>query len=205
MSAIKSIYLASRSSQRRDLLTQMGINFEMLVLREGFDGEGGFDETPNERENPLEYARRVARIKVDAGWQLAERRQLLSYPVLAADTTVAIGDYILGKPANRENAIESLRRLSGRTHFVHTAVAVKTKGKLNETSSTTEVTFADLSDDDIRKYVAMGESYGRAGAYAIQGKASTFTISISGSYSGVVGLPVYETLQLLNSVGVKRS
>ena len=203
MSTFKTIYLASRSRQRRDLLTQMGINFEMLVLKEGFQGDGGFDETPLKAENPLDYVRRVARLKAETGWDLTVRRQLLSYPVLAADTSVALGDYIIGKPKDREDAVEMLRRLSGKKHIVHTAVAIKNKEVIKENVSSTEVTFSNLSDEVIRKYVATGESFDRAGAYAIQGKASIFTIKISGSYSGVVGLPVYETHQLLLSLGVK--
>ena len=203
MSAFKTIYLASRSSQRRDLLTQMGINFEMLVLKEGFQGDGGFDETPLEGEPPLDYVKRVARLKAETGWELTERRQLLSYPVLAADTSVALGDYIIGKPKDREDAIEILRRLSGKKHMVHTAVAIKNKEVIKESVASTEVIFSDLTDEAIRRYVATGESFGRAGAYAIQGKASIFTVKISGSYSGVVGLPVYETYQLLLSLGVK--
>lgn len=203
MSAFKTIYLASRSRQRRDLLTQMGVNFEMLVLKEGFQGDGGFDETPLKGELPLEYVKRVARLKAKTGWDLTKRRQLLSYPVLAADTSIALGDYIIGKPKDREDAVEILRRLSGKKHMVHTAVAIKNNEVMKESVASTEVIFSDLTDEVIRKYVATGESFGRAGAYAIQGKASIFTVKISGSYSGVVGLPVYETYQLLLSLGVK--
>ena len=202
MNTFKSIYLASRSTQRRDLLSQMGVNFETLVLREGYQGDGGFDETPEVSERPLAYVKRVAKIKAIAGWELSQRRQLLSYPVLAADTTVGLGDYILGKPKDQEDAVETIRKLAGKPHFVHTAVALKTGDGIFETFSSTEVTFAHLEDEEIRRYVALGESYGRAGAYAIQGKANIFTVKVSGSYSGVVGLPVFETFELLKSQGL---
>ncbi len=202
MNNFKSIYLASRSTQRRDLLSQMGVNFETLVLREGFQGDGGFDETPQIGERPLEYVKRVAKVKAMAGWELSQRRQLLTYPVLAADTSVGLGDYIIGKPKDQEDAVEIIRKLSGKSHSVHTAVALKKHDETYEAYSTTEVTFCHLEDEEIRRYVALGESYGRAGAYAIQGKANIFTVSISGSYSGVVGLPVYETFKLLKSHGL---
>ena len=203
MNPYKTIYLAYRSSQRRDLLTQMGVNFEMLVLREGYQGDGGFSEKPLLGEDTVDYVKRIAKIKAETGWELSMRRQLLSYPVLAADTTVALGKKIIGKPDDREHAIDILRNLCGKKHWVHTSVAVKTKDSINETISSTEITFADLSDENIRRYVSTGESFGRAGAYAIQGKAMIFTVCITGSYSGVVGLPVYETSQLLKSLEIK--
>lgn len=199
----RHIYLASRSARRRDILKQMGVSFEMLLLREGVGREADFNETPLEGESPASYAERVARLKAEAGWARLEQRRLLRYPVLAADTTVAIDNEILGKPTDREDAIAMLKRLSGSTHFVHSAVAVKYNDRLEETLSTTEVRIRTLEDDEIRRYVATGEPFDKAGAYGIQGRASIFIESISGSYSGVVGLPIFETARLLASFGLR--
>lgn len=199
----RHIYLASRSARRRDLLKQMGVSFEMLLLREGPGREADFNEAPEDNEPPLDYTARMARMKADAGWLRLEQRRLMRHPVLAADTTVALGNEILGKPVDREQAVAMLKRLSGSTHYVHSAVAVKYNDRLEEAMSTTEVRFRELADDEIRRYVATGEPFDKSGAYAIQGKASLFIEYISGSYSGVVGLPVYETSQLLASFGLR--
>ena len=199
----RHIYLASRSARRRDILKQMGVSFEMLLLREGPGREADFDETPLPGENPAKYASRIARLKAEAGWARLEQRRLLRYPVLAADTTVAIGDDILGKPADREDAVAMLKQLSGTRHFVHSAVAVKYNDRLEEALSTTEVRLRSLEDDEIRRYVATGEPFDKAGAYGIQGRASIFIEHISGSYSGVVGLPIFDTARLLGSFGLR--
>ena len=199
----KHIYLASRSARRRDILKQMGVSFEMLLLREGPGREVDFDEAVLPGESPDQYASRIARLKAESGWSRLEQRRLLRYPVLAADTTVAIGEDILGKPVDREDAVAMLKRLSGSTHYVHSAVAVKYNDRYEEALSTTEVRMRELEDDEIRRYVATGEPFDKAGAYGIQGRASIFIEHISGSYSGVVGLPIYETSRLLASFGLR--
>lgn len=197
----KHIYLASRSARRRDLLKQMGVNFEMLLLREGPGRGADFDEVQLPGEMPRDYVVRVARLKADAGWVRLEQRRLMRHPVLAADTTVALGNFILSKPVDREDAVAMLKQLSGSTHQVYTAVAVKFYDSVKETLSVTEVRLRELTDDEIRRYVSSGDPLDKAGAYGIQGKASMFIESINGSYSGVVGLPVFETAQLLGNFG----
>lgn len=197
----KHIYLASRSARRRDLLKQMGVNFEMLLLREGPGRSADFDEAQLPGEAPRDYVVRVSRLKADAGWLRLEQRRLMRHPVLAADTTVALGNAILAKPADREDAVAMLKQLSGSVHHVYTAVAVKFYDTLKEALSVTEVRFRALTDDEIRRYVASGDPLDKAGAYGIQGKASMFIESISGSYTGVVGLPMFETAQLLGQFG----
>ena len=197
----KHIYLASRSARRRDLLKQMGVNFEMLLLREGPGRGADFDEAQLPGETPRDYVVRVARLKADAGWERLEQRRLMRHPVLAADTTVALGNSILSKPTDREDAVAMLKQLSGSTHQVYTAVAVKFYDSVKETLSVTEVRIRELTDDEIRRYVSSGNPLDKAGAYGIQGKASMFIESINGSYSGVVGLPVFETAQLLGNFG----
>ncbi|HEX4985807.1 MAG TPA: Maf family protein [Burkholderiales bacterium] len=197
----KHIYLASRSARRRDLLKQMGVNFEMLLLREGPGRDADFDESQLGNELPRDYVVRVARLKAEAGWVRLEQRRLMRHPVLAGDTTVAIGDTILNKPRDREDAVAMLKRLSGTVHQVYTAVAVKFHETVHEALSTTEVRLRELTDDEIRRYVASGDPMDKAGAYGIQGKASMFIESINGSYSGVVGLPMFETSSLLAKLG----
>ena len=146
----KHIYLASRSARRRDILKQMGVSFEMLLLREGAGREADFDEAVLAGEDPAKYASRIARLKAEAGWARLEQRRLLRYPVLAADTAVAIGDDILGKPTDREDAVAMLKRLSGTTHYVHSAVAVKYNDRLEEA-------LRDLIDETLHEIA--GESY----------------------------------------------
>jgi septum formation protein len=199
----KHIYLASRSARRRELLKQMGINFEMLMLREGVGRDADFDESLLPGETPRDYVVRVARLKTDAGWLRLEQRRLIRHPVLAADTTVALGNAILAKPVDREDAVAMLKQLSGTVHQVYTAVAVKLHDSLQEALSITEVRFRELSDDEIRRYVATGDPMDKAGAYGIQGKAAMFIESINGSYTGVVGLPVFETARLLGHFGFR--
>jgi septum formation protein len=199
--AIRHIYLASRSSRRRELLKQIGIGFEVLLLREGPHRAADFDETPLPDESPRDYVLRVAEAKVEAGWARLGQRRLMRYPVLSGDTTVALGDRILGKPADRDEAIAFLRELSGKTHQVHSAVAVKFDNQLETAVSTTDVRFRELEEQEIRNYVAGGEPRDKAGGYAIQGRAAVFVVVLSGSYSGVMGLPLYETSQLLAKFG----
>jgi septum formation protein len=197
----KHIYLASRSARRRDLLKQMGVSFEMLLLREGVGRHADFDESQIGNESPRDYVVRVARLKAEAGWVRLEQRRLMRHPVLAGDTTVAFNDTILAKPQDREHAVAMLKQLSGTVHQVYTAVAVKFHDSLQEALSVTDVRLRVLSDDEIRRYVASGDPMDKAGAYGIQGKASIFIESINGSYSGVVGLPIFETSRLLAHFG----
>lgn len=199
----RHIYLASRSARRRDLLKQMGVNFEMLLLREGAGREADFDETPLSGETPRDYAIRLAKLKAEAGWTRLEQRRLMRHPVLAADTTVALGNEILAKPKDREDAVAMLKRLSGSTHFVYSSVCVKFNDRMEDAMSETTVRLKQLSDDEIRRYVATGEPFDKAGAYGIQGKAGMFIEHISGSYTGVMGLPVFETARLLSAFGYR--
>jgi septum formation protein len=197
----RHIYLASRSSRRRELLKQIGVSFEVLLLREGAQRTADFDETPLAGESPADYAVRVARIKAQAGWSRLEQRRLMRFPVLSADTAVALGGRIFGKPTDREEAGAFLRALSGQSHAVHTAVAIMFEGQLEVTLSSTQVHMRELDDQEIRQYVSSGEALDKAGAYAIQGRGSVFVRAINGSYSGVMGLPLYETYQLLAKFG----
>lgn len=197
----KRIYLASRSPRRRELLKQIGVSFEALLLREDVMRGPDLDEDQRPGETPADYVVRVARAKAEMGWFRVLQRRLLSCPVLAADTTVTVDGEIMGKPSSRENAMAMLRKLSGRRHEVHTAVAVCNQDALETRLSSTMVEFAELNDMEIKRYVASGEPMDKAGAYAIQGRAAMFVRSINGSFSGVVGLPLYETVQLLRQFG----
>lgn len=201
--ATRHIYLASRSSRRRELLKQIGVSFEVLLLREGPHRTADFDETPVAGEPPRDYALRLAEAKVEAGWARLGQRRLMRYPVLSGDTTVALGDKILGKPADREEAVSFLRQLSGKTHQVHSAIAVKFDNRVEVAVSTTDVQFREMEDQEIRQYVNGGEPLDKAGGYAIQGRAAVFVVSIAGSYSGVMGLPLYETSQILAKFGYR--
>jgi septum formation protein len=177
------------------------VNFEMLLLREGAGRDADFDESQIGNELPRDYVVRVARLKAEAGWLRLEQRRLMRHPVLAGDTTVAFNDAILAKPKDREDAVAMLKQLSGTVHQVYTAVSVKFHDSLQEALSVTDVRLRALSDDEIRRYVASGDPMDKAGAYGIQGKASMFIESINGSYSGVVGLPIFETSRLLAHFG----
>jgi septum formation protein len=199
----RHLYLASRSPRRREILTQMGVRFEMLLLREGAARAIDIDETPHAGEPPADYVVRVARTKADAGWTRVLQRGLYRMPVLSADTTVAAGVTILGKPVDRDDAVTMLARLSGTEHHVHTAVAMALDGRIEHRLSTTAVRFATLSMDTIRRYVASGEPMDKAGAYGIQGRAALFVEHIAGSHSGVMGLPIFETGALLAQFGVQ--
>ncbi len=191
------IYLASRSPRRRELLAQIGVRYHLLLFR-ARPGEGpDVDETPLPGELPATYVERVARAKAEVGWKRMQQRNLPLAPVLAADTTVALASRILGKPGSREEAAEMLAALSGSTHEVLTAIALKLHDDLESAVSRSEVRFKALSPEEIQKYVATGECDDKAGAYAIQGRAARFIVELHGSYSGVMGLPLYETAQLL--------
>ncbi len=195
------IYLASQSPRRRELLKQIGVRFEPLLLRSDLRRTVDVDETPHEGELPLDYVQRVCHDKADAGWKTLALRNLPPFPVLAADTTVTVDGRIIGKPENNEHAAEILRSLSGREHQVLTAVAVAYRERVEIRLSTTTITFDTLDDDRIRRYLLTKEAHDKAGAYGIQGYAGAFVKRIEGSYTGVMGLPLYETVELLKLFG----
>jgi septum formation protein len=197
------IYLASRSPRRRELLTQIGVKFEPLLFREGPRQDADTDEAVRAGEQPDDYVRRVTRLKAEAAWQrVVMRRGLQRKPVLAADTTVTLAGEILGKPVDRPDAERILRLLSGTQHRVLTAVSVAFEERYEIAVSESLVTFAVLDDERIGAYVQSGEPFDKAGAYAIQGRAGAFVERIEGSYSGVMGLPLYETAELLRKFGI---
>jgi len=201
--AEQKIYLASKSPRRRELLRQIGVEFEILMLREAPGLTEAVSEIPHPNEDPEVYVRRVAREKGEAGWQTVLERKLPFRPVLSADTTVSIDGKILGKPADADEAIKILQWLSGRTHEVLTAITVTAEGKMSEALSRSEVRFAHLDEPSLRAYCATKEPYDKAGAYGVQGLAAQFIEFISGSYSGIMGLPLFETARLLQKAGVK--
>ena len=200
--ADNKIYLASKSPRRRELLRQIGIDFELLLLRS--DGPRGADVTEEvlPGEAPLDYVARVAREKAAFAADLVVRRRMTPRPVLGADTTVTIDGAILGKPANAAEAIAMLNKLSGRTHQVLTAIAVHSADFTGQITQVSEVRFGVLSPAAISAYCATLEPYDKAGGYGIQGPAAQFIEHIAGSHSGIMGLPVYETVQLLRQAGL---
>jgi septum formation protein len=201
----RGIYLASRSPRRRELLAQIGVRYHLLLFRSRPDAPPDVDEAMVPGEAPAAYVERVARAKAEAGWKLLRLRNLPLAPVLAADTTVALEGRVLGKPADRKEAAEMLAALSGRRHEVLTAVALTRDDQLDSALSRSEVAFKKLSAEEIAQYVATGESDDKAGAYAIQGRAARFVMELHGSYSGVMGLPLYETSQLLEKLRDRRN
>ena len=200
----RGIYLASRSPRRRELLSQIGVRFHLLLFR-ARPGEGpDVDEISMPGELPDLYVERMARAKAEAGWRRMLQRNLPFAPVLAADTTVALERKIFEKPVDRRQAAEMLASLSGHTHEVLTAVALKQDDWMESALSRSEVRFKTLSAREIEQYVATGECDDKAGAYAIQGRAARFVIELRGSYSGVMGLPLYETAELLEKLAQRR-
>lgn len=197
------IYLASRSPRRRELLQQLGVRFEPLLFREGKRQDADTSEAVLPGEQPDEYVRRVTLLKAQAAWQrVVMRGGLQRKAVLAADTTVALAGEVLGKPADRAEAQRMLALLSGTQHRVLTAVAVQLESRVELVVSESHVNFATLDAGRIAAYVATGEPFDKAGAYAIQGRAAAFIERLEGSYSGVMGLPLYETANLLRLFGV---
>ncbi len=196
----RGIYLASRSPRRRELLTQIGVRYSLLLFRSRPESKEEVNEDPLEGEAPAVYVERVARAKAESGWRRMMQRNLPQAPVLAADTTVALAGRIFGKPASRDEAAQMLAALSGTRHEVLTAVALAQGDWLESALQVSEVEFKKLGDDEIRQYVATGECDDTAGAYAIQGRAARFIVDMRGSYSGVMGLPLYETCQLLDKL-----
>lgn len=191
------IYLASQSPRRRQLLDQLGVRHELLLPDAGEDAEAL--EALQGREAPARYVQRVTALKLDAALERRAKRGLPPAPVLCADTTVALGRAIFGKPADAAEAARMLTALSGKTHRVLTAIAIGQGGRRRAALSESTVTFAKLTRARIAEYVAGGEPMGKAGAYAVQGAAAAFIARIAGSYSGIMGLPMYETAQLLRA------
>ena len=194
------LYLASQSPRRQELLTQVGISFDVLDVN--------IDESVKENESAQNYVIRLAQEKALAGWKLVN---LETSTVLGSDTSVVINGQILGKPENRDDAKRMLGLLSGNPHQVMTAVALAAPApnniqseqyELTSVISVSDVTFKVLSDSEIEQYVESGECDDKAGSYAIQGLAAAFITHLSGSYSGVMGLPLFETVQLLNNAGI---
>ena len=188
------IFLASGSPRRRELLRQIGVAFQVVGVE--------LDETARADEAPAAYVARLAEAKAAAGWQRS--RSLGSAPVLAADTAVVLDGKILGKPRDMKDAIGMLLALSSRTHEVLTAVAVRTAARTQLKVSRSLVSFRAIEAAEARDYWASGEPCDKAGAYAIQGYAAVFIADLQGSYSGVMGLPLFETAELLEAAGIGR-
>ena len=202
MNPTPRIYLASKSPRRRDLLRQIGVNFDVLTFRAGERGEDAdVDETPLPGEAVERYVERLALAKAQAGMRRVLWRKLLPHPVLAADTTLEVDGEIVGKPHDAAEAHAILERLSGRRHRVLTAVAMSDGERTRSRLSVSEVAFRSLREHDIRRYIATGEPFDKAGAYGIQGHAAIFIEEIRGSYSGIMGLPLFETAALLEIFG----
>ena len=197
----KFVYLASQSPRRRQLLEQLGVAYELLLPDDSEDAEALEVVLPNEA--PRAYVQRVTQLKLDAALARMKKRQLPIAPVLCSDTTVALGKTILGKPESNQDAQRMLRTLSGQTHRVLTAVTLGTSRQREQALSMSTVRFADMTTAQIKSYADSGEPMGKAGAYAVQGRAAAYIAHISGSYSGIMGLPMFETAQLLRAFGFK--
>ena len=195
------VYLASKSPRREELLRQLGIDFSSVRVREAPGRDRDVEEGARDAEPPLHYVERIARTKAVVGWQRILQRGLPPRPVLGADTEVVLEGAIFGKPKDAADAIRMLTRLSHRTHHVLTAVALCWDQQIVAEISTSAVTFRELQLSEIERYVATGEPLDKAGAYAVQGRAASFVSRIEGSYSGVMGLPLYETAQALAGLG----
>lgn len=192
-----SVYLASKSPRRQELLRQIGVEFEEIRLRAAPGRKRDVVEEARDGEPPLHYVERIARTKASTGWKRMEERKLLPRPVLGADTEVVLGDAVFGKPADVDAARQMLARLSGRRHEVITAVALRFEETVEVALSVSHVTMRRLTAGEIERYVATGEPFDKAGGYAIQGLAAAFITRLEGSYSGVMGLPLAETAGLL--------
>ena len=197
------IYLASKSPRRRELLRQIGVNFEILLLRDSNARPLDVSESTLPDEAPTDYVMRVTRDKAVAAWNMMVLRKLPIRPVLAADTTVVLHGVIYGKPANRAEAHAMLSSLSGQTHQVLTCLSIHYLQTKWECTQISEVTFCTLSNNQINSYCDSTEPYDKAGGYGIQGSAAQFISHISGSYSGIMGLPLFETTALLRQAGIQ--
>ncbi len=199
------IWLASQSPRRAQLLAQIGIEHRLLLADESEDAEAL--EAEIDGELPADYVRRVTLAKLAAAALRHARRGLPPAPILAADTTVALGRRILGKPRDADDAAATLAALAGHTHRVMTAVALHAEGRVGAEIgievSVSHVRFAPMSAAEIARYVASGEPFGKAGAYAIQGRIAGWIEHLEGSYSGIMGLPLFETTRLLSNAGVR--
>lgn len=195
-----TLYLASQSPRRRQLLDQLRVPHTLLLPGDDEDAEGLEAVLPGEL--PADYVQRVTALKLQAARRRLARRKLPAGPILCSDTTVALGRRILGKPADWQEAHEMLSALSGRSHRVLTAVAVSQGARTHAALSVSRVRFAPLSDTTIADYIRSGEPFGKAGAYAIQSQLAGWIAHIEGSYSAIMGLPLFETAQLLRQVGI---
>jgi septum formation protein len=193
-----TVYLASQSPRRAQLLELLGVSYALLLPSEEEDAEA--IEVALKNEAPAAYVARVTGLKLDAAFERMKRRDLTPRAVICSDTTVALGRTIYGKPEDEADAVRMLSALSGKTHRVLTAVAVQSGKKRLQALSVSRVTFAEMTHTQIKAYVASGEPMGKAGAYAIQGKAAAYVAHISGSYSGIMGLPMHETATLLRQL-----
>lgn len=199
----QKIYLASKSARRRELLRQIGIEFELLLLRDHTPRGPEVSEAVKPGEAADVYVARVALEKAEYAHHTMLWRKLPMRPVLAADTTVVVDGQILGKPADVNEAVRMMKLLSGRTHQVLTSVAVRHHDETWQLTQRSDVAFAPLSEEVIRAYCATAEPYDKAGGYAVQGMAAVFIQDIAGSYSGIMGLPLFETVQLLRQAGLR--
>ena len=195
------IYLASQSPRRRQLLEQLGVRYELLLADSGEDAEAL--EVAHEDEAPAKYVQRVTALKLDAALARLVRRNLQPAPVLCSDTTVALGQTMFGKPNDAVDAGRMLSKLAGRSHQVLTAVAVQHGLQRLEAVSTSRVSLQAMTVAQIKAYVDSGEPMGKAGAYAIQGRIAMYITRIDGSYSGIMGLPLWETALLLQTAGLE--
>ena len=200
---MNEIYLASRSPRRLELLQQMGIACKTVLLREETNRLRDVDERPLAGENPYIYVERMAKMKAEIGVLRARQRALPVMPMLGADTIVVFNGTIFGKPSDAADAKRMLKLLSGTQHEVLTGVAVTDGTRMLHDTSISRVRFRDLTESEINNYIASGEPTGKAGAYAIQGIAAVFIERLEGSYSGVMGLPIFETSMLLSQFGIK--
>ncbi|WP_219217421.1 Maf family protein [Variovorax boronicumulans] len=197
------LYLASQSPRRAQLLGQLGVRHELLLAAPDEDAEALEAVLPG--ESPTAYVQRVTALKLDAAVARHRRLGLPNAPILCADTTVALGRDILGKPADAKDAERMLARLAGTTHRVLTAVAVQKGRSRHAALNVSRVRFAPMTRAQIARYAASGEPLGKAGAYGIQGAAAAYVEHIGGSYSGIMGLPMFETAALLRSVGLLKN
>jgi septum formation protein len=187
------LYLASKSPRRQALLRQLGIEFETLLLREAIGRDRDVVEEARDAEPASHYVERIARTKAQVGWQRMQNRKLAERPVLGADTEVLLDGEVFGKPRDADDAIRMMKRLSGRTHQVLTAVAIRFRDVTEVDLSVSKVTLRRLAAAEIERY--------KAGGYAVQGRAAGFIARIEGSYTGIVGLPLCETATLLARIG----
>ncbi|GAB4063024.1 Maf family protein [Uliginosibacterium sediminicola] len=203
--SLPRIYLASTSPRRRDLLHQIGIEFDTLFFRSPPRDDEDVAEDAHPNEPPEDYVMRVAIAKAEGAQRRIVWRKLRRQAVLAADTTLDLDGEIIGKPEDAEDAARILRRLSGREHRVLTAVVLADDKLFLQRLSISTVRMREIREDEIAHYVDSGEPFGKAGAYGIQGRAAAFIAEIKGSYSGIMGLPLYETVELLHELAASQA